>query len=64
MSAGLNYSVFFETVDEFLKHGNRDLAHKRVEIMVHPDFDTAGKLYDHVDGASMDKLIAYLATKS
>jgi len=30
--------------------------------MVHPDFDAAGKLFDHVDGVSMDNWIDYLNT--
>jgi predicted glycoside hydrolase/deacetylase ChbG (UPF0249 family) len=59
ISAGLNYSIFFETVDEFLKNKERNLHGKRVEIMVHPDFDMQGKMFDHVDNISMDKLIGY-----
>lgn len=64
ISAGCNYSVYFETVDEFLKNKNRDLTTKRTEIMVHPDFDPTGKLFDHVDDTSIDKLIAYLSINS
>jgi predicted glycoside hydrolase/deacetylase ChbG (UPF0249 family) len=63
-SAGINYSVFFETVDEFLKNEKRDLTGKKVEIMVHPDLSDAGKLFDHVDGTSIHDLTTYLAIKN
>jgi predicted glycoside hydrolase/deacetylase ChbG (UPF0249 family) len=62
--AGINYSVFFETVNEFLKNKSRDLDGRKVEIMVHPDFAVDGKLFDHVDDTSIDNLVAYLATKT
>lgn len=56
-------SDFFETVDKFLSFGNEHPAGK-IELMVHPDFDAAGKLFDHVDATSMNKWITYLKAQS
>lgn len=53
------HSDYFETVDKFLSFGDQHPAGK-TEIMVHPDFDATGKMFDHVDGTSMDHWVAYL----
>jgi predicted glycoside hydrolase/deacetylase ChbG (UPF0249 family) len=58
--SGINYSEYFVTVDEFLKGKNNLAANKKIEIMVHPDFDASGKLFDHVDANSMKNWISYL----
>jgi hypothetical protein len=58
-SSQIARSDFFETVDKFLSFGDEHPAGK-TELMIHPDFDAAGKLFDHVDGTSMEKWIAYL----
>lgn len=58
-SAHINYSDLFETVSKFLNRADRG-SKTMVEIMVHPDFDQAGKLIDHVDGISMDYWVDYL----
>jgi predicted glycoside hydrolase/deacetylase ChbG (UPF0249 family) len=63
ISAGKNYTDFFETVDKFLDTGDR-VTDKRIEIMVHPDFKADGKFYDHVDQTSMDKWISFLAKQA
>lgn len=55
-----NYTDLFETVEEFLKHAGRDLNGKTVELMVHPDFDANGKLFDHVSSTSVESWINYL----
>lgn len=56
-------SDFFETVDKFLSFGGKHPAGK-TELMVHPCFDEAGELFDHVDGVSMEKLVAYLKAQN
>lgn len=53
------HSDYFETVDKFLSFGDQHPAGK-TEIMVHPDFDADGKIFDHVDGTSMEYWVAYL----
>lgn len=60
IAAGINHSYLFETVDEFLKDSGRNFLNNTVEIMVHPDYNANGELFDHVDGTSMDKWVAYL----
>jgi predicted glycoside hydrolase/deacetylase ChbG (UPF0249 family) len=55
---GLNFSDYFETVDRFLEGG--DHHGKVVEIMVHPDYDSAGNITDHVDKSSMERWMSYL----
>lgn len=58
-SAHINYADLFETVTKFLENPNRD-SKTKTEIMVHPDFDASGKMFDHVDGVSMDLWVDYL----
>lgn len=53
------HADIFETVTKFLEEPDRD-SKSKIEIMVHPDLDETGKLYDHVDGVSMDLWIDYL----
>jgi predicted glycoside hydrolase/deacetylase ChbG (UPF0249 family) len=59
-SLGINYSKYFLTVEEFLKNHTNFSETEKIEIMVHPDFDANGKLFDHVDINSMDNWISYL----
>ncbi|MBC7399720.1 MAG: ChbG/HpnK family deacetylase [Mucilaginibacter sp.] len=56
----INYSKYFVTVEEFLKNNTNFSEVDKIEIMVHPDFDNTGKLFDHVDIKSMDNWISYL----
>jgi predicted glycoside hydrolase/deacetylase ChbG (UPF0249 family) len=56
----INYSEYFVTVEEFIKSKASFLDKHSVEIMVHPDFDASGKLFDHVGAKSMENWIAYL----
>lgn len=58
----INYSEYFVTVKEFLKSNTNFVDKRGVEIMVHPDFDTSGKLFDHVDTESMNDWLSYLKT--
>ncbi|MDB5287234.1 MAG: hypothetical protein JWR05_2183 [Mucilaginibacter sp.] len=55
----LNYSVYFETVDKFLKNqnGHQDNI---VEIMLHPDFDLKGNITDHFDNDSIINWINFV----
>ncbi|MCC8426189.1 ChbG/HpnK family deacetylase [Mucilaginibacter sp. UR6-11] len=59
-AAGINYTALFETVDEFLNNKGTSQIDKAVEIMVHPDFDGQGKLFDHVDTTAINNWISYL----
>ena len=54
------YSDYFETVDIFLKRGEEIKPGKIVEIMLHPDFDAAGKLTDHYDPGTMANWLKFL----
>jgi predicted glycoside hydrolase/deacetylase ChbG (UPF0249 family) len=56
----INYSEYFVTVEEFLKSNTNFSAERKVEIMVHPDFDASSKLFDHVDANSMKDWVSYL----
>jgi predicted glycoside hydrolase/deacetylase ChbG (UPF0249 family) len=58
-----SYSDLFETVEMFTKNTDRALGRKIVEIMVHPDFDGKGRLFDHVDNVSINNWISYLNNK-
>lgn len=58
----INYSQYFVTVGEFLKSDTKFSAGHMIEIMVHPDFDASGNLFDHVDENSMKDWISYLTT--
>jgi predicted glycoside hydrolase/deacetylase ChbG (UPF0249 family) len=59
----LNHSVYFETVDKFLKNqnGRRD---NFVEIMLHPDFDLKGNITDHFDNDSIINWINFVKTST
>jgi predicted glycoside hydrolase/deacetylase ChbG (UPF0249 family) len=59
-SFGLARSAFFETVDKFLADTARNFNGQPIEIMVHPDFQPQGELFDHVDTTSMDKWTSFL----
>jgi len=54
----LNYSVYFETVDMFLKNQNRHMG--IVEVMLHPDFDSEGNITDHFDRDSIINWINFV----
>ena len=45
----INYSDLFENVNRFLKYPRSLRANQIMEIMIHPDFDTSGILFDHYD---------------
>ncbi|WP_461450154.1 ChbG/HpnK family deacetylase [Mucilaginibacter sp.] len=57
---GYNYSDFFETVDHFLAHKIDGINYKKTELMLHPDFDTLGKLTDHYSASDMNNWLSYL----
>ncbi len=56
----INYSDYFVTVEEFLKNNTKFSDDNKIEIMVHPDFDSSGKLFDHVGANSIENWISYL----
>jgi predicted glycoside hydrolase/deacetylase ChbG (UPF0249 family) len=56
----INYSEYFVTVEEFLKSNTNFSDERKIEIMVHPDFDASGKLFDHVDVNSIKNWVSYL----
>lgn len=55
----LNYSVYFETVEKFLRNQN---SHQDnfVEVMLHPDFDLKGNITDHFDHDSIINWINFI----
>jgi len=56
----INYSDYFETVDQFLKSTTRFTTTKNIELMLHPDMDSSGKLTDHYDADTMSNWIMFL----
>jgi predicted glycoside hydrolase/deacetylase ChbG (UPF0249 family) len=59
ISNQLNYSVYFETVDKFLKNHNNHHGNF-VEVMLHPDFDLKGNITDHFDNDSIINWINFV----
>jgi len=55
---GVQYSDFFENVHYFLSNG--PYRQGIIEIMLHPDLDSSGKLTDHYDASEIEKWIAFL----
>lgn len=55
----LEYTKYFETVDEFVKRP-QGAINQPVEVMLHPQLDAQGKLTDHVDAPAMVNWLAYL----
>ena len=51
----VNYSDLFDDVANFLKHTNSVNTNQIIEIMLHPDFNSSGVLFDHVDIANFKK---------
>jgi len=49
IASGCNYSNYFEDANHFFINANSDRNGKVVEIMLHPDYDSSGKLSDHFD---------------
>jgi predicted glycoside hydrolase/deacetylase ChbG (UPF0249 family) len=45
----INYSDLFENVPRFLKNANSLNTKQIMELMIHPDFDSSGVLFDHYD---------------
>jgi predicted glycoside hydrolase/deacetylase ChbG (UPF0249 family) len=56
---GNNYSDLVETMDYFLKNGKNTPINKSIEIVLHPDFDSSGRLTDHYDNMSVTEWIEY-----
>lgn len=54
----VQYSDYFENVYHFLSNG----THRQgiIEIMLHPDLNTLGKLTDHCDASEMENWISFL----
>ena len=48
-TGGSNYTDLFDDVTNFLKHTDSLKTEQTIEIMLHPDFNSLGILYDHFD---------------
>lgn len=57
------YADYFENVNYFLNSRRRFPANKRIEIMLHPDFEENGSLTDHFDNKSVTQWVDYLKQK-
>lgn len=57
IKAGLAYSERFETVQRFLQNG---VGKATVEVMLHPDMDSADGLTDHYDAPGMQQWLSYI----
>lgn len=57
IKAGVNYSVYFETINEYLKSKHQKNV---VEVMLHPDFDEHGNLTDHVENLAINKWLGFI----
>jgi len=55
-----HYSDYFETVNQFLNQRQTVFSDKVIEIMLHPDFDSANKLIDHVDNVNLPDWLKFL----
>lgn len=60
--AGCNYSDKFETVEYFTKNPMRVNDRPLTEIMLHPDFNSAGELTDHYSPSTMADWITCIGT--
>ncbi len=56
----VHYSDYFETVPHFLNNGTGFTHDDVIELMLHPDFDSSGKLTDHFDKTALTDWIMFL----